>query len=210
MDGNVNVYVYDMTGSEFDPSKLCLIEQKRREGILTSADPNFKRRSLYAGLLLRRVVMEEGISADGPLQVEYGEHGKPFIGGAHFNMTHTGNIVMVAAAEFEIGIDAERADRRVPQNVCRMALSPNEYAEYIKKGDDKDSFFISKWIAKESYLKCIGSGISGYPSDIEAEGDSVRGLPVKYGRVESMGQSYVFAVCGRQPFSMTVKYVITP
>jgi 4'-phosphopantetheinyl transferase len=101
---------------------------------------------------------------------ERNEHGRPGIAGSlalarglHFNLAHTpGLVVMAVARDAEIGVDVERADQRAPLAVARRYFSAAEITamEALPAGEQARRFR-RLWTLKESYLKAIGTGVSG-------------------------------------------------
>lgn len=108
------------------------------------------------------------------LEFSVGEHGKPELiaGGAanrellHFNLSHSGDMALVAVARHgAVGVDVERwrtnvqhleiAERFFSPSECDALLNlPRETPETVLLG------FFSTWSRKEAYLKATGHGIS--------------------------------------------------
>ena len=105
-------------------------------------------RCLIADGLLRYAV--------GKCTVETGPQGKPYLPehpDIHFNLSHSGNWVVLAVGDHEVGVDLERTDR----NVDRTALAKRHFTpEELASGED----FFAIWTAKESYLKYLGVGLT--------------------------------------------------
>jgi len=90
-----------------------------------------------------------------------GEYGKPFVGGIHFNMSHTEGVMILAVSQGEIGVDVETPSpgRDIRGLVNRYftrvereqfaALPPALQAEAFLRG----------WTCKEAVLKALGTGV---------------------------------------------------
>ena len=92
-------------------------------------------------------------------EIKKGSHGKPYFPGTdiHFNISHSGDLKILAIAETPVGVDIEKvrkADLRVAKRFCE-----NEY-NYITQKDSEHRFF-EIWTKKEAYLKYKGTGLNG-------------------------------------------------
>lgn len=98
-----------------------------------------------------------------PLPFSYGKSGKPYITlcpNFYFNISHTKEWVAVAVGDAELGIDIEKL-RDYKPIVAKRFFHNDEYSflttlpSYLQ-----DVFFTRLWVSKESYVKCIGTGIA--------------------------------------------------
>jgi len=97
-----------------------------------------------------------------PLAVAEG--GKPYVpGGPSFNLSHGGELAMLAVAQREVGIDVE-LQRAVPRAlaIARRVLD----ADTLKRltalpADELDDAFLAAWTAMEARQKCLGQGVFG-------------------------------------------------
>jgi 4'-phosphopantetheinyl transferase len=90
-----------------------------------------------------------------------GEHGKPYLksaGNIHFNISHSGTMVMCALHDSPVGADIERI-KPYTGAVARRIMSDEEW-EYYLSSKDKGAVFFKIWTIKEAYLKYSGSGLS--------------------------------------------------
>ena len=148
----VRVYVVAVSPF-FDLRGFWLLDEERRARVLAYANVEDRARCLLAGLLLRRFV-------DGKLS--YGKNGKPYLarGGLHFNISHSGDYVVLATAESEIGIDIEKiAPYSAP--VAERCFTPEE--QLWLELQNNDEAFYRLWCAKESVMKALGTGFSMNP-----------------------------------------------
>ena len=122
-----------------------------------------KNETLNGRMLLRDAVFNEyGVSTDN-LDIENGEHGKPYFvqrRDIHFNISHSGCYVAVAVGEYPLGVDVQTV-REVKQSLIEKLCDDNE-KRFVEQSGDKDKAFITLWALKESYIKAIGTGMS-YP-----------------------------------------------
>ena len=96
-------------------------------------------------------------------RIDRGEKGKPFIVGVEnvfFNISHSGDYVVCAVSDREIGIDIEkRAKARM--EVAGRFFHGEEVAQLKMLEEDKqDQLFFNYWSVKESFLKYIGTGLT--------------------------------------------------
>lgn len=102
-----------------------------------------------------------------PLPLSYGKYGKPHMGGAFFNLSHSGDYAALAVANAETGVDVEKI-KPIDFRFANKILSAAERANISSPKD-----FLSAWTAKESLLKCVGSGLisrlNEVPSNSEGE-----------------------------------------
>jgi 4'-phosphopantetheinyl transferase len=97
------------------------------------------------------------------LKIGTNDYGKPFWQSPHsnlkFNISHSGDWVVLAFADVELGVDVESLNRRPKfdfHNIANYAFHPDEVAAM---GDDKQRFF-DIWVCKEAAIKALGVGLS--------------------------------------------------
>lgn len=93
--------------------------------------------------------------------ITYNPHGKPQTEGIFFNASHSGDYVVLALCDREIGVDIEKV-RPIRPLLLRKTLSEEE-----QKIAEKEGFF-KLWTLKESLLKCVGTGIVSDLSSVPA------------------------------------------
>ena len=89
--------------------------------------------------------------------------GKPRVDGCpgvHFNLSHSGDYVLCALSDAEVGVDIERrAAARLA--VARRFFHPAELADLERlSGPERDARFFDYWSAKEAFLKYLGAGLA--------------------------------------------------
>lgn len=115
--------------------------------------------------LLIRALKEAGF--DKKAEFEYNSHGKPYFTDIplYFNMSHTDGAVAVVISENEVGIDIQKA-AKPHQKIAKKVCSECEM-RLINESDEPEKVFTTLWALKESYLKCIGTGINRSLKDID-------------------------------------------
>ncbi len=94
---------------------------------------------------------------------EIGENKKPFIknntSGLYYNVSHSGNCILIAIALSEIGVDVEHVDTGFPYiDVLPLTFSSPEI-NYVQRSDSPVNFFYRLWTRKEALLKATAKGI---------------------------------------------------
>ena len=116
--------------------------------------PDDRKRSLAAGLIIQKILNENGLSED---SLKYSENGKPLADNLFFNISHAGDYVVGVSSDREVGCDIEKIVD-APLEVADRFFHLKE-AEYIKSAEDKNKAFFTLWTLKESYMKMTGRGM---------------------------------------------------
>lgn len=100
-------------------------------------------------------------------------HGKPAIMGldGYFNASHSGELMLIAAAAVPVGCDIERIDGGIDwRPIAERLFAPEERAALapLNESDGRTAFF-RVWSRKEAFVKAIGQGLA-YPLDAFAVG----------------------------------------
>lgn len=134
----------------------------RREKIDVLKCRDDKIRSLGAGILLSRALSRAGVDENAEISVD--GKGKPYLKGRndlYFNLSHSGNLVMCAVSEREVGCDIERVQSG-RLDVAKRFFTDEERA-FVDLGadeDEKNTRFARVWTLKESFVKANGAGLA--------------------------------------------------
>lgn len=179
----VKIYIADVTmlqDEELYTKMYTRLDSARRSKADRFLFAKDKRLSVGAGILLLYALQQEKVEN---ASFVVGPNGKPYLDGEDnlfFNLSHSGNMVMCALSEQEIGCDVEQ-----------MAAFEHELAEYVMTeqeqsliyGSDgenaRQQMFYRLWTLKESYMKATGMGIPLEPKSfgIEFNGDGIHAAP---------------------------------
>ena len=124
--------------------------------------------SLAAGILLKRALENEGIYA---YEIVEKCAGKPYIKGREdvfFNLSHSGEMAIIAVSDKEVGIDIQEKSHFQPGLIKRV-FSESEILQAERIGGDLDMLYTGLWTAKESIMKYYGKGLSMEPLNIELD-----------------------------------------
>lgn len=142
-----------------DPLKnqrlLGLVSPERREKVIRYRMPDDRKRSLGAGIILKRILQENGLSES---DLRYSENEKPVADSVFFNVSHAGDYVVGVSSDCEVGCDIEKI-RKAPMEIAQRHFLETE-SEYIQTAPDRDKAFFTLWTLKESYMKMTGKGMS--------------------------------------------------
>ena len=112
-----------------------------------------------------------------PLDIRKDERNKPYIPGNpwHFNLSHARDYAACVVSDRPVGIDIEYFRVRDTLYSDRM-LHPDEAVTmaYISDPNEKKKYFYECWVAKESYLKNLGTGLIVRPRDFMVYEDRLK------------------------------------
>lgn len=181
---------------------LELVDTKRREKVIRYRMPDDRKRSLGAGVIIKKILNENGLSES---SLKYSDNGKPFAEGLFFNVSHAGDYVVGVSAAHEVGCDIEKIDR-APFEIARHYFRLPEI-RYINAGPDRDRAFFTIWTLKESYMKMTGMGMSLGLDAFEIihtdRGFTLGENAEKECYFQTMEfDGYIFSVCGEKAFTL--------
>ena len=141
----------------------CNLSCDRRHKIDAFKFEDDKKRCIMAELLLRIGLKELGYDTSNGIAYQYNEWGKPYlknIQNVFFNISHSGEYVVCALADNEIGIDIEQI-KDIDVKIAKGLFHPNEYSQIINEENEQKrlDLFYNYWVRKESYVKALGEGM---------------------------------------------------
>lgn len=139
-------------------SLLELIEEEDRKQILRYQFWQDRQRSLLGHLLSRYAIIQEYALTNKEIQIRRHAYGKPYIkdySQIHYNISHSGEWVVVAIGRSPIGIDVE--NRREDWDLIGERVF-SESEKYWSQNSYKRKTIL--WTIKEAYVKYLGIGLS--------------------------------------------------
>ena len=136
-----------------------LVSKNRQEKIDFYRFDKDKKLSCGAYLLLKKLLSEENIND--PI-FKSQKYGKAYISNyknIHFNLSHSGKIVLCAISDKEVGVDVEYIDPEIDLNIAKHYFYNSEY-ENIMNAQNRPEEFFKYWVLKESYMKYTGLGMN--------------------------------------------------
>jgi 4'-phosphopantetheinyl transferase len=157
------LYINQSIPSQLFNSLLPLVSIERRQKIYKFIRKEDADRSLIADILLREALIENLKIENDAIFFNYGNNGKPCLinhESINFNISHSGNWVVCAINNHEVGIDIEKIDD-IDFDIAKSFFSEKEYIDLMKKDINKrKDYFYDLWTLKESYIKACGKGLS--------------------------------------------------
>ncbi|NLQ92062.1 4'-phosphopantetheinyl transferase superfamily protein [Streptococcus mutans] len=139
-------------------SLLELIEEEDRKQILRYQFWQDRQRLLLGHLLSRYAIIQEYALTNKEIQIRRHAYGKPYIkdySQIHYNISHSGEWVVVAIGRSPIGIDVE--NRREDWDLIGERVF-SESEKYWSQNSYKRKAIL--WTIKEAYVKYLGIGLS--------------------------------------------------
>ncbi len=124
-----------------------------------------RQRFAVTRAVLRLVLADAGLGPPECLTIVAGPHGKPELAqqaGLRFNVSHSGDLALVAVAEaHEVGVDVEQVRARADLHaVAARFFAPAEAAALAAlDGDALTAAFHRCWVRKEACVKATGRGL---------------------------------------------------
>jgi len=150
-----------------DPARfaeaLARVAPERREKALRLRAAGAQRLSLAAGLLLAEALEAAGVDR-AEMETACGEQGKPYLPrrpDVQFSLSHSGTCAMCALADRPVGCDiqlAEPLSLRLAQRFFTEAECARIFARETEQA--RQAMFYRIWTLKESFVKCLGLGLS--------------------------------------------------
>ncbi len=113
--------------------------------------------------VLGRLLLKNGLknlnAADSIESITYAENGKPLLPETHFNISHSGDLVVCAIQnDYEIGIDIE-VHKSINLPHFSNYFTQKEWHS-INSSENPDKKFFWYWTRKESIIKALGKNLA--------------------------------------------------
>ncbi len=171
------------------------MSNERQQSVIRLQNSKKQKAKIVADHLCRTAISEFcGTSPDG-IEFCISEKGKPFAKevNAYFNISHSGDLVVCAVSDKEIGIDIEQI-RPFNFRAAEKFTCPDEL-EYIRS---EENGFFNIWTLKEAYFKCIGTGLGADIKNVsfKISGESIvcseNGFACSFLKIDD---KYICSVC---------------
>lgn len=148
LDKKINENMYNQMSYYISNDKIVRINKIKR---LKDRIPH-----LVGDILVRYLIhIKLGIPND-RIEFKYNENGKPsFLNfeNFHFNLSHSGEYVVCAIDDCDIGIDVEKI-KEIDLSIVRVVFTDHEIWKLEKEViENRQRLFYSIWTLKESFVK---------------------------------------------------------
>ena len=101
------------------------------------------------------------------VKIKEGNNKKPFVQNDvrkdfHYNLSHSGNWVLIAVSKKEIGVDIESKEKQFSFDEIILSFFSLEEIEFVKQSHPVAEAFYLLWTRKEALLKATARGITDY------------------------------------------------
>lgn len=176
------------------PEYLDLLPPFMNHDIMRYHNASDRKTRLMARLMLKNILEQEG-RAQLLLNWQRESGNKPFIQGwESFNISHSGDLVVLAYGSSVLGVDIEKKDAANYSELMTF-FHPAEQDYIAGSGDRADSFY-EIWTKKEALLKAEGSGIIKGLNHIDCTRDEIMYQSMNwYFHPVAIHPSYACCVC---------------
>lgn len=204
----IRLYYKDLRGDCLDEQSLAMyghLPKERQESVDRLKNEEMRRKRIQTGYFLQEVLSKEiGISMD-ELRYRYGAQGKPELDydamkivlqePIHFNMSHSGDYVVIAVSQSPVGVDIEYKSKN-HLSVAKRCFHEKEYQSILSHETEKEQAkrFLEIWTMKEAYVKCSGQGMSVPFNSFDVTGEALNCRVVD--AFHEMDEGYIVAICG--------------
>ncbi|GAA5818915.1 MAG: 4'-phosphopantetheinyl transferase superfamily protein [Methanobrevibacter sp. CfCl-M3] len=115
------------------------------------------------GRILLRYILAKLSIEDYIISID--DNGKPFLlshPNIHFNISHSGDLVLIGVSDKSIGVDIEKIQDLDYIGISKHFFHNREYAKI--SNTDSINVFFKIWTLKESYVKMNGTGLTDLKS----------------------------------------------
>ncbi|MBM7716591.1 4'-phosphopantetheinyl transferase superfamily protein [Siminovitchia sp. FSL H7-0308] len=197
--------------STIDPYKRLfpLLDRNKKETMSNLKMEKDKVRTVLSHLFVKYLLAKELDCKMEDVQFSYSKYKKPYLVShlnCSFNISHSGDMIAIAIAKEEVGIDCEQYKNLDYVELAKQFCVPEEYS-YIIQSTNVEEAFYKMWTLKESYVKAIGKGLH---VSLKSFSFSIDGTSIYFYQggnkssayhfySEKIQDNYHFALCSRVP-----------
>lgn len=206
----VRVYISGIEGIDdpmIHPEWKDRLEPGRYVRLMNYQKEEDRKRGAVAGWLLKYAMAKEGYDIKKQLFVKFLD-GKPYLDGPYFNLSHSGDYVICAVSDDEVGCDIEKI-RQGSQGLIHKYFAKEEKERLFALTNQKRKaqYFTALWTLREAYAKKTGQGLArtlpGLFFILGESEDSVRGFIEERELSEMFWchrmEEYMISVCAKEP-----------
>lgn len=161
----MEVYIFniDKIDDIFNYDKFYeFVNKEKKQKVMKFRRNEDKIRSLVGDTLTRIIICKHLGCKNKDIKYKYNEYGKPYIKeNLEFNISHSGEYVVVAIDDCPVGIDIEEMKNIEFEGIAKGYYDESEYKWIINHEKEQQMrCFYELWTLKESYVKYVGKGLS--------------------------------------------------
>jgi 4'-phosphopantetheinyl transferase len=161
----MEVYIFniDKIDNIFNYDKFYeFVNKEKKQKVMKFRRNEDKIRSLVGDTLTRVISCKHLECKNKDIKYKYNEYGKPYIKeNLEFNISHSGEYVVVAIDDCPVGIDIEEMKNIEFEGIAKGYYDESEYKWIINHEKEQQMrCFYKLWTLKESYVKYVGKGLS--------------------------------------------------
>lgn len=167
--------------------------------------------SSLSRFFLRRIIESELVVENRRVSIGHNCYGKPYLIGFenfNFNISHSGEWIVVGIDEFELGVDIEKIKMIDYERVAKRFFAKSEQDFILKAPPDlRLENFYRLWCLKESFIKAEGIGLGIPLNSFSIQISELDGIRLEkpfrnknhYFAEQIIDDKYRFAICRRFP-----------
>lgn len=183
-----------------------IVSYERREKINRFYFVKDKVHSLFAEIVLRYALWDQYGFKYMHMKFQQSEYGKPYLPNnkdIFFNLSHSGNWVLCGISNKTLGIDVEQINEKELSIANKIYTKEECNHIFTQSMENRVKEFYKIWTLKESYVKCIGKGLSipfnsfmfqFYEDDIQFYLQGERNFNFLF-KVQQLDQKHFTALC---------------
>ena len=167
----IELWLVEGPGTESERAVLHdLLSEDERARVSGFKVEEARRSFIVSRGFLRTMLGDALACAPDAISFGEGEHGKPFLTGAHaqsgieFNVSHSGDVFLYAVSRGRaVGVDVERKKEGLAvETIARRYFAPEEARRLLEQAPSEERLpsFYRCWTRKEAYLKARGTGLT--------------------------------------------------
>lgn len=171
--GCVHIWLLDL--EKIQGEKLATQESVLSSEELRRANSFKQRRQEFIAtrLFMRLCLARYAGLPPAALKFSTGASGKPFLTAntphptpsrlplPEFNLSHCGNLAVLAVSDFQVGLDIETPRKRTFMSIAERYFHPDELRQLQAAAtQDQQQLFFKFWTLKEAFFKALGGGIA--------------------------------------------------
>ncbi|MDY0309092.1 MAG: 4'-phosphopantetheinyl transferase superfamily protein [Castellaniella sp.] len=145
--------------------------------------PDDRLRSLVGRALIRRLLGQRLGLASAAIPLTTGPHGKPRLAVTpgphsawHFNIAHSGDLVLVGIGPGPLGVDVEHCPDCVDAGLWQQITGQPPATQEASAPAPDPRTFCAQWVLREAVLKACGLGLSADPGSLRLTDADATGM----------------------------------